>query len=435
MLSSILPSGKVVDEKRIPGLGITELTLSNGLKVILKPTDFKNEEIRFYAFSPGGSSLYPDSDFESASNAANIVESSGLSHFKPTDFPKLLSGKQVSVEPYITERSEGIQGVSTPKDLETALQLVYLYFTAPRKDSTVFQNTIEQSETEIANRYSDPDNVFSDTVAAVLGDYSIRRTGPSLEKLHEINLDKSLAIYKERFANAGDFTFLFDGNFKTDSIRPLLEKYLGSLPSSPGKEEARDLKIHIPTGKIEATARKGKEPKASVRLVISGDYKYSPENNIQLTALSEILQFRITDRLREKEGEVYSPGVRVSYNKNPANRYAFTITFTCAPENVEKLIADTKEEINDLKTKGATALDITKFSTEEERQYELRLKDNRFWLNYLSTQYENGDDPAAILNYPELIREVTPESVEATANLYLNESNFIKLVLMPGNSK
>ncbi len=435
LLSSILPAGKVSAEKKIPALGLTELTLSNGLKVILKPTDFKNDEIRFQAFSPGGSSLYPDSDFESASSAAEIVEGSGLGHFKPTDFTKLLSGKRVSVQPYISERLEGIQGFSTPKDLETALQLVYLYFTAPRKDSALFNNIIDQSTTAIANRYSDPASVFADTVAAVLGDYSIRRTGPTVQKLHQIDLDRSLSIYKERYANAGDFTFLFSGNFDLDSIRPLLEKYLGSLPASPLKEEARDLKIHIPTGKIEATVYRGKESKASVRLVISGDYHYNPENNMQLTALSEIVQFRITDRLREKEGGAYSPGVRVSYNKYPENRYAFTIFFGCAPENVDKLIAAAKQEINLLHTKGAMELDITKFSTEEMRQYELHLKDNGFWVNYLTSQYENGDDPTTILNYPALIKKLTPASVKAAANQYLNENNFIKLVLLPENTK
>jgi zinc protease len=434
LISEKLVAGKVTAENKIEKLGVTELKLSNGLKVILKPTDFKNDEIRFEAFSPGGTSLYADSDYESASSAAEIVENSGLGHFKPTDFPKLLTGKQVNVEPYIAERSEGLEGFSTPGDLETALQLVYLYFTAPRKDSTVFANIIQQAVTVTDNRYSDPKNVFADTVSAVLGNYNIRRTGPTLEKIRQIDLDKSLRIYKERFANAADFTFVFDGNFRTDSIRPLLEKYLGSLPSSAIKEEARDLQIHIPPGRITAIARKGKESKATVQLVISGDYHYLPETNIQLTALSEILQFRMIDRLREKEGGAYSPNVRVSYNKYPANRYAFTISFGCAPENVEKLIAAAKEEILNLKEKGATALDIMKFSTEDTRQHELNLKDNRFWLNYLSGRYENDEDPSGILRYPELVRQVTPASVQAAANLYLNENNFIKLVLLPENN-
>jgi zinc protease len=431
LITGQLAAGKVVSENKVAKLGLTTLTLSNGVKVILKPTDFKNDEIRFEAFSPGGTSLYSDADFQSASASADLIDNMGIAQFTPTDLEKLLSGKKLSVDPYISERSEGITGSSTPKDLETALQLVYLYFTSPRKDTALFNNFIEQSTSEIANRYSDPKNVYADTVAGVLGDYNVRRTGPSLKKLQQIDLDKVMKIYRERFANAGDFTFVFDGNFNIDSLRPLLEKYLGSLPSNAQKEQARDLHIHIPPGHIVATAKKGKDPKAIVRLVISGDYKYAPETNIQLTAVSEILQFRIIDRLREKEGGTYSPSVRVSYNKYPSNRYAYTILFTCAPENVDKLIAATKEEINKIKTEGVTDLDITKFNTEESRQYELQLKDNGFWMDWLTRQYENGDNPELVLHYPELIKEVTTGSVKAAANLYLNERNFIKLLLIP----
>ena len=203
------------------------------------------------------------------------------------------------------------------------------------------------------------------------------------------------------------------------------------MPSDSRRDSARNLNIHIPPGKIEAIARKGKEPQATVRLVISGDYRYSPESNMQLTALSEILQFRILDRLREKEGETYAPRVSVIYNKYPLNRYAFTISFGCAPDNIDKLVAAAREEINKLKTEGATDLDITKFSTEESRQYEIHLRENEFWLNWLSGQYENGDDPLVLLQYPELIRQVTPASVKTAANRYLNEDNFIKLLLIP----
>jgi len=431
LITETLIAGKIVSENKVEKLGATQLELSNGVKVILKPTDFKNDEIRFKGFSPGGTSLYPDADFQSASHASELVETMGLSHFSPTDLEKQLTGKQLSVESFISERSEGIVGTSTPGDLETALKLVYLYFTSPRKDSVLFNNYIDQYASVIVNRSSDPKMVFSDTVAAVLGDHNFRRTGPSLEKIQQIDLDKALKIYRERFANARDFTFVFDGNFKIDSIKPLLEKYLGALPAGAGKEEARNLNIHIPPGKIEAVAKKGKEPQATVRLVISGDYKYSPESNIQLTALSEILQFRILDRLREKEGETYSPRVSVSFNKKPLNRYSFTISFGCAPQNVERLIAATRDEISKLKTKGATSEDIVKFSTEENRQYEMHLRENDFWIDWLSGQYENGEDPNGVLQYPALIRQVTPVSVKASANLYFNENNFITLLLIP----
>jgi zinc protease len=426
-----LSGGKISSTNKIDKIGVTVLTLSNGLKLVLKPTDFKNDEIRFKAYSAGGSSLSSDTDFESASSAPGLVESMGLSHFSPSDLEKLLTGKIAGVEPYISERSEGVEGTSSVKDFETALQLIYLYFTSPRKDSTLFNNVIDQSAAAIANRSSDPKAVYSDTVAAVLSGYNVRRTGPSEEKLKQIDLDNSLKIYKERFSNAGDFTFVFVGNFNVDSVKPMLETYLGSLPSNGKKEVARDLHIQIPPGKIEAIAKKGKEPQATVRMVMSGNYSYSPETNIQITALSQILQFRILDRLREKEGETYSPHVSVSFHKNPSSRYAFTISFGCAPANVDKLIAAAKEEISKLKTEGVTDQDITKFSTEETRQYEVRLRDNGFWLSWLSDQGENGDDMAAVLQYPALIKQVTTTSVKVAANLYLKDDNFIKLLLIP----
>jgi zinc protease len=431
LTSEDIKPGKIVKEVRIQNLGITELTLSNAAKVILKPTLFKNDEIRFAAFSPGGTSLYDEPDFQSATSAAGIVEASGISRFSPTDLQKMLSGKQLGVQPYIDERFSGIEGFSTSRDLETALQLMNLYFTSPRKDSTVFSNIIGQTESLIANRYSEPNNVFADTIAAVLGNYSYRRTGPSLKKLQEIDLDKVYRIYRERFAHAGNFVFIFTGNFNVDSIKLLLKKYIGSLPTENKREEARDLHIHIPPGKIAAIAYKGREPKASVRLVISGDYVYNPKNNIQLTALSEILQFHITDRLREKESGAYSPSVQVTFNKFPSNRYAFTIVFGCAPENIDKLIAASREEIANLKTNAVSAIDIRKFSSEESRQYEVHLKENDYWLNELENRYENGDDPAGILDYSKLIQKVTAASVRSAANLYLNENNFIKLILLP----
>ena len=431
LISKPLAGGKIISEHKTPSLGLTELVLSNGAKVILKPTDFKNDQIRFRAFSPGGTSLYSDADFQSADNATWIVQSMGLADFTPTDLQKLLSGKIASVESFISERSEGIDGYSAPKDLETALQLTYLYFTAPRKDSALFQNVIGQTISAIENRGSDPKSVFADTVDAVLGNHNIRRTGPTVQKIKQIKLDRVLKIYRERFANAGDFTFLVDGNFNIDSIRPLLEKYLGSLPSNGKKEQARNLNIHIPPGKIEAVVKKGREPQATVKLVISGNYTYSPQNNMQLRALSDILEFKVLDRLREKEGEAYSPQVSVNYNKYPLNRYAFTIAFGCAPENINKLIAATREEINDLKKDGATAADIAKFSSEATRQYELHMRDNEYWLSSLSNYYEIGEDPANILKVPDYIKTVTPASVKAAANLYFNENNFIKLILKP----
>lgn len=430
LLSAKLQAGKVVSESKTQEIGVTELKLSNGVKVILKPTDFKNDEISFSAFSPGGTSLYSDADFQSASFAATIIRSGGIGEFNSVQLPKLLSGKIAFVNPYIAERSEGLTGSTTPKDLETALQLTHLYFTAPRKDAEIFKGLIEQQKGSLANRGNDPNSVFTDSVAAILGNYNIRRTGPSVEKLNQVNLDRAFEIYKERFADASDFTFLFVGNFEIEKIKPMLELYLGSLPAINRKESAKDLGITIPAGKIDKKIYKGQEPKANVRLVFSGDYTYSEKHNNQLDALAEVLNIKLIERLREDEGGVYGVGARASYTKMPKGRYTFNISFGCAPENVEKLINSTLDEINKIKEKGALAVDIEKFIAEETRSNETQLKDNNFWLSYLMNQYQNEEDPKQVLKYVESLKEITPEALKAAAQYRLSD-NFIRMVLLP----
>lgn len=424
-------AGKIVVEQKIAELGVTELTLSNGVKVVLKPTDFKNDEINFYAFSPGGTSLYSDADYQSAANAASIIARSGIGEFNAVQLPKFLNGKRVFVSPIIGERTEGVSGFTTPKDLETALQLTYLYFTAPRKDAEIYKGIITQQKGSLANRENDPNSVFSDTVSAVLGNNNIRRTGPSLEKLNEINLDRAFEIYKERFADASDFVFTFVGSFTVESIKPLLLQYLGGLPTSNRKEKAVDLGIKIPSGIISKTVYKGQEPKATVRLFFSGDFTYNRDNNNQIDALAEVLNIKLIERLREDEGGVYGVSARASGSKFPQNRYNLSISFGCAPENVEKLIASTLDEINKIKTNGALPVDIQKFVAEETRGIETQLKTNGFWLNNMISAYQDEEDPKDVLTYIDSLNKISPETLKNAANLYLSGKNYIRLVLMP----
>ncbi|NEU08845.1 insulinase family protein [Flavihumibacter sp. R14] len=431
-LLSVRPkAGKVTAVKKVGEVGITELTLSNGIRVLLKPTDFKNDEISFSAVSPGGTSLYSDADYQSAASAGTIINRSGLGEFNSIQLSKLLTGKKVVVQPSISERSESIVGFTNPQDLETALQMVYLYFTNPRKDEEIFKGYITQQKGNLANRSSDPNSVFADTVSAVLGNYNVRRTGPSLEKVDQINLDRAFDIFKERFADAGDFTFTFVGNFDVEKIKPMLEQYIGSLPATDRSDKARDLGIKTPAGKIQKTVLKGQEPKANVRLVFSGDYTYSEENNNQLDALAEVLTIKLIERLREDEGGVYGAGARSSYSKYPSGRYALNVSFGCGPENVEKLIASTLDEINKIKQNGAQSVDIEKFIAEERRSTETQLKDNGFWLGYLTGQIQNEEDPKQILSYLDSLKKITPETLKTAANKYLSGNNYIRLVLLP----
>lgn len=434
LLEKIPQPGHIISEKSDKDLGITTIVLSNGLKVILKPTKFKNDQISFQAFSPGGTSLYSDADFESANNAASIVSQSGIGEFDAIALSKYLTGKRLFVQPFIAERSEGITGNTVPSDLETALQLTHLCFTKPRKDQEIFKGYITQMKGSLANREKEPYSVFADSVAAILSRYNVRRTGPSIQKVDQIDLDKAYAIYQERFADASDFTFTFVGTFDAQKIKPLLETYLGSLPNLSRLENGRDLEIVPPSGKIDKQIHKGKEPKAIVDLIFTGDYNYGSLNNTQLNALAEVLSIKLIERLREEESGVYGVQANASYHKYPQARYSFDISFGCAPENVEKLTASALDEIAKIKVHGAQILDVEKFQAEERRTTETQLKDNTFWLNYLSSQLENQEDLKLILGYLDSLKDISPESLKEAANFYLSGENQIRFVLLPENS-
>jgi zinc protease len=434
-LLNVLPvPGKIIGATRDTGLNLFIYRLSNGVKVVLKPTTYKDNQILFYGFSSGGTSLSGDRDYQSAANAG-LIASFGAGNYDPGQLTKYLSGKKVQVNPFINERTQGLQGSVEPKDLETALKLVYAYYTAPRKDTALFNGIIERSRAGLANRADDPQNVFKDTVSAILGNYNIRRTGPSMEKLKQISLDRAYAIYKERFADASNATFTFVGSIDTTAIKPLLENYLGALPSLRSGEQARDLGIQIPAGVIRKDVYKGSEPKATVELFWSGSYIFSPENTLKLDALKECLEIRLLERLREEESGVYSPGAFLQVTKLPRNCYTFIVQFGCAPENVDKLIASTLDEINKLKTSGPPQINIDKWRVESERERETAMQTNDFWLAFLTGQQRDQESYHTLDAFNSRLQNVNKEIVKTAANQYLSGNNFITIALLPAANK
>jgi zinc protease len=431
LLSSEPVPGQISSEQQDTAVHVTTLTLSNGVKVVLKPTDFKNDEIVFNGFASGGTSLYNDSDYESAANAAELIAANGAGNYNPGQLDNYLEGKQLSVHPYLNERWEGIRGRSSKTDLETALQLIYAEMTEPRKDSAISRGMIERIKSSLQNRGSDPNLVFRDSVTAILGDYNSRRTGPSIAKMDEVNVDKAFSIYKERFADASNFTFTFIGSIDPAAIKPLLEKYLGGLPSANRHEEARDLNIHAPGGRILKEVYKGSEPKSTVVMVFSGKFDYSAYNDVKMDALKETLEIRLLQRLREEESGVYNPGVYDNTVKYPQPRYSFIIQFGCSPQNAARLIASALDEVDKLKTAGPLQENVDKWRAEEKTTTETQLKTNGFWLNYLTDQLQNKDELNDINGYNGLLDKVTPEELKQMAGLYLSGSNYIQVILMP----
>lgn len=435
LMEKVPVAGRIVKEKAIKSLGLTELTLSNGVKVVLKPTDFKNDEIAFSAFSPGGFSIYGDEDYQSAVNATSLVASSGIGAFDAKQLPKVLSGKIVALSPYISERNEGFRGSSTPKDFESLMQLLYLFFTEPKADQEIFKGLIANYKSSLLGRENVPGQVFADTVNAVLGAYHVRNTGPSIAKAEQINLDRAFEIYKDRFSDASDFTFVFTGNFQDSTIRPLLEKYVGSLPAKNRKESWKDAGIRTPKGKIRKNVYKGSEDKATVQLVLSGDYKDGKKEDLVIQALEEVLSFRMLDRLRKKESGVYSPSVSLSASKYPVPSYRVGVSFGCAPENVETLIKAAEEELQSLANNGALASELEKFKAEAKLAHETALKTNGFWRNTLVSSYRENEKPEKLLEYEKTLASVNISDLRKAAKRYFNLTNYMIFVLFPEQFK
>jgi zinc protease len=431
LLAKVPEGTKVAKEETDEALGTTTLTLGNGLKVILKPTEYRNDQILINGYAFGGTSLASDDEFTSANLASSIISGSGIAQFNQGMLDKKLAGKNLSISPYISEFAQGISGNTSPADFETALQLIYLYFTQPRKDKDIWDANIDQTRSVLSTRGLDPGSVYQDTVSAVLSNYNFRGMVTTLPRLNAATLDKAYDFYKKRFADASGFTFTLVGNFNVETIKPYLEHYLGGLPSTNSKETYKNMNIEPPAGLITKTVNKGVGEKSTVQLVFSGDYDYNEANNIQVDALEEVLNIKLIERLREQESGVYAPGVRAGYHKIPGGRYTFTISFGCAPENVDKLINATMEEIAKIKQNGALPADIQKFVAEEARSTQQQLKQNVFWAGYLASTSQNGENPDQILGHVSSLEQITPQSTKDAANKYLSGKNLIKLILMP----
>lgn len=425
-------AGNIVNETKNAKIGITTLTLSNGVKVVLKPTDFKNDQVIFTSFGKGGASLASNDDFLSAENA-NLIAQSGVGDFNPTQLTKYLAGKTASAGAYIDDLYQGFSGSASPKDLETAFQLIYARATNPRKDAEIFNKNISDYKVITANKNSNPSSVFADTVQAVMANYHKRGMPTNLSDIDKINLDKAYAFYKDRFADASGQTFVFVGNFDVEKIKPFITTYLASLPSLNKNENFVDNGVNPPKGKVSKTVKKGLEDKANVQLVFHDDYTYNAENNVMLDALKAALDIKITERLREKESGVYSPNVSLSVQKNPTAHYYFTISFSCAKANVDKLVNAALEEVNAFAKNGVTAEDLQKFKSEELRQEELSIRENGYWLGYLTNRLKYGDDVEQVLGNTARINGVSVDATKTAAQKYLNGDNYIRLVLVPEN--
>jgi len=435
LIPHLPPPGRIIATKTTPAVNVVEWKLSNGARVLVKPTDFKADEVRFGAYADGGTSLASDADFMSASLASQIVSLSGIGSFNLIDLRKKLTGKVASVNPNISETSEGLGGSASPQDLETLFQLIYLQFTAPRLDTAAYQAFKNQVAPFLANRSSDPDQVFADTVESTMSQHAFRSRPLTAATFAEVNPEKALAFYKDRYADAGEFTFVFVGNVDTTTLEPLVERYLASLPSSGRVEHFRDTGETPPKGIVEKVVHKGVEPKANTIVEFTGACQYAPEARLDLRAMLELFQIKLTESLRQQLGSTYSPAVGGACHRTPRQEYSVTVEYNSAPDNVDKLTKSLFALIDTLRTQPPSQADVDKVKEELLRSHEVDVKQNAYWLGNIMAREQSGEDISGLGSaYDDMIKALTPAQIQATAQKYLNTNNYARFVLLPEKS-
>jgi zinc protease len=431
-LMPVLPEpGRVAREEHIAEIDTTVWTLSNGAVVVLKPTDFKKDEIIEQSISFGGTARVPPSAFSSARFANDIVVAGGVSTFDRQALRKMLSGKQAIAYPWIGEQDEGIRARSAPEDVETMFQLMHLYATAPRRDEAAFETYRASLRENLRNRDLIPSQVFGDAVSKKVWGGSPRRSAPTLKSVDEVDLDSVMKFYAERFKDMSDFTFVFVGKIDLPAFKPLVERYLASLPGGGRKEKPRDIGLHRRKGVTEVSAQAGKEDKAIFTLTFHGESPWSENAHTDLYTLGEYLSMRLREVLREEMGGVYSPQVSSDFDRVPFDSYSLQIAFECKPKDVDALEKAARGVIADVKKSGVGATYVEKLTSERTRGLEQSYRSNGFWLERLVDKYKLHEDPRQILILPELTKRVTSDNLRAAARHFLRDDQYIEARLTP----
>jgi zinc protease len=424
--------GAVVSKRDLPALGLTVVTFANGVEAWLKPTDFKNDQVIFSLSAPGGTSLAPPAEFANASMVPSYARLSGFGGLKAVDIQKMLTGTSVAVSPSISPTSQAIAGSVSPNGLETALQALYLSFTAPRDDPEAFALLKRQLEAAVANRGQNPAQVFRERVAQAVTSNHYSSWPVTAETVAGFDRAKMMAFYRERFSNAADFTFFMVGAFKIEDAVPLLARYVGSLPSTGRRTSAvKDLGIQFPATVQRVQVVKGREPRAQVALSFFAEPSSDADEQERVGAATAVLQIVLRDVLRENLGQTY--GVSVALAQMPSQRGGghIRVSFAGSPENVPGMTDRVLQEVKHLQDEPPPAALVATVKEAARRQDETTLKENVYWLARLQTLRSLGRDPSEIVTRAARIDAVTPADVQEALKRYVPLDRYTVVTLMP----
>lgn len=425
-------AGSIVSESVNAKLGLTELTLSNGVKVVLKPTDFNNDQVILAGLRYGGWSLFGDQDLFNARYASNIVHQMGVRDYTPSDLVKVLAGKTAGANASVSSINETVSGGSGSGDVETMLQLVYLNMTQPRKDAAIYSAYVDRQRELAKNNMARPESIFSDTITATLYNNNPRvQRAPKPADFDQLGMDRVVDIYNSRMSSAKGFTFFVAGSFDVEKIKPLIATYLASLPVGEIPVAFKDEGVRPVRGVIKKEVHAGSEPKSTISLTFSGEASFSSQERMRLQALIEVLNIKLIEVLREQMGAMYSGGVRGNMERIPYQNYSITANLPCAPENVDKVLAATFAEIDKIKENGAEDGDLAKVKASWIENYRKGLRENGYWMAVLMNAFFNKTDPADVLTYESRVAALTAAELKDAARRYFDTSNYVQVVLYP----
>ena len=431
--------GSVVSEEYDSDFGFYRYTLSNGAELVIKETDFRENEVLFTAVSRGGNSKVSDEDWPSANLAAPIITRGGAGDFSRIQLDKKLEGRIVSVTPFIEELSEGFSGSSSVEDLETMFRLLYLYFTEPRKDRESYDSYISRLKIYLANQDAKPDVVFAKTLRKLMTDNHKRGRPFDLDFINDVELDRGYNVYRERFSDPGDFTFIFTGSASKEKILEFALEYIAPLENSSdykigSRENWADTGMRLPDGIKKENVFKGVDEKSEVALIFKGSYEWSRYENLVLSSLAEAADMRLREVIREGEGGSYNISVYPSLRRFPEPEYQLIVFFGCSPERAGELKKTVFEELEKLKEKISEEI-LLKIKEADYQQHDKNILENSFWDSALSEAELSGGSLEWIREFREMVGRITAEELSEAAVRYFNTESYIDVTLYPESWK
>ncbi len=419
--------GKIVKEE--PGIyGTTVLTLSNGIKVYVKTTDFKADEIQMRGVSFGGTSLYPNEDLLSIEVLNGVATVGGIGNFSKVDLNKVLAGKKANAGAGISNREEYVYGSSSPKDFETMMQLMYLSVTAPRKDMDTFTSYKTRLKAQLESAQANPLSSINDTIQKVMYGNHPRLLFMQPDMVDQIDYDRVLEIYKERFADFTDFNFYFVGNIDLATTRPLIEQYIGALPVAGRKETFRDNRMDIVKGNVEYIYGKEQQtPMATIIMLYSGKVKYNLKNDLLMSFFNQALDIVFTEEVREKEGGTYGVSSQGSLMKHPKEEALLQVVYQTDPDRMEHLNGVIDREVKKMTAEGPTEAQMLKIKEYMLKKLKDNQKENSYWMGNLNEYFSTGMD--ATKDYEALVNSITAKDVQKFATQFMKQGNKVTVVM------